>query len=479
MDMEQLAAETIAWHPASFADGTGRVFTWNGGIYRAIAPDAADHVRALLANAHFRALQDRGAIVGARVAPISVPGAAFVLEHPCIPFVTYAHEWAPEMLRDAALRTLEVAEEMLEEGIVLQDATSRNVVFDGSTPVFVDIGSFVRAPNDVLWAPYEQFCATFLFPLVLADAGCGDAARALLAAHPDGIPLETFTTILPMRARARRPLRYAARRWSAQLAAWIEAWGFDARLRAFAADVARTADLARGRRRIFASLRRELEGLSFSRVRSLWSTYETMDLPHRNDAADVRKEAVVAEALERLRPSNIMDVGCNAGRYALRAAHVIPAARIIAMDNDAAAVAACYASERIARANILPVVMDVLNPSPARGWCGRECPPATERLRADAVLALAILHHLSIVRRQGFARALDALEAFASDHVIVEFVGPRDPMVARLMRQSRFTFPWYTEEEFLRTVHARSPAVTIADPHAPDRRLVSYAIPHR
>lgn len=474
--MEQLAAETIAWHPASFADGTGRVFTRNGGIYRAIAPDAADHVRTLLANARFRALQDRGAIVSARVAPISVPGAAFVLEHPRIPFVTYAHEWIPEMLRDAALRTLEVAEEMLGEGIVLQDATPRNIVFDGTNPVFVDIGSFVLAPNDVLWAPYEQFCAMFLFPLTLAASGREDISRTLLFAYPDGIPLDVFSRALPVRGKMQHSIRYLQHRLSARVAQWLERRGLGERVRTAAERTARIADLPRARQRFFASLRREVESFSFPRVASTWGTYDADDLPHRGATQDVRKEAAIVALLQRIRPSSIADVGANAGLFASRVVHRFPGVRVVAMDADATAVDACYARARAAGTALHPAVVDVLNPSPAFGWCGREYASATERLRADVAMGLALIHHLAIVRRQGFDRALAAIEAFGGRAVIVEFVGPDDPMVIRLMRQSRFAFPWYTWDTFMRTIRTRGVVIDIATPHAVHRRLIAYAI---
>jgi hypothetical protein len=49
--------------------------------------------------------------------------------------------------------------------------------------------------------------------------------------------------------------------------------------------------------------------------------------------------------------------------------------------------------------SILPLVMDLTDPSPALGWQGRERRALTDRVRPDIVLCLALVHHLAIASR--------------------------------------------------------------------------------
>ena len=71
------------------------------------------------------------------------------------------------MLRDAALLQLDLSRAALAEGVLTKDATSYNVQFDGSRPVFIDLGSFERLVPGEPWAGYRQFCELFLNPLYL------------------------------------------------------------------------------------------------------------------------------------------------------------------------------------------------------------------------------------------------------------------------------------------------------------------------
>jgi hypothetical protein len=97
--------------------------------------------------------------------PIS--GAAAVLEHERIPFVSYPYEWTFAMLRDAALLQLELLRRALDEDLTLKDSSSYNVQWRGAQPVFIDVGSFERLRPGEPWAGYRQFCMLFLNPLLL------------------------------------------------------------------------------------------------------------------------------------------------------------------------------------------------------------------------------------------------------------------------------------------------------------------------
>ena len=84
------------------------------------------------------------------------------------------------MLRDAARLTLDVLDACLAKNFVLKDATSFNVLFEGTVPRLVDIHSIEPRVEGSLWAGYAQFCRAFLFPLLLASYKSLDPRPLLL-----------------------------------------------------------------------------------------------------------------------------------------------------------------------------------------------------------------------------------------------------------------------------------------------------------
>src|SRR5207249_3688567 len=128
---------------------------------------------------------------------------AGVLRHEQIPFVSYPYEWTHGMLRDAALLTLDLILESLDEDLMLKDATPYNVQFRGSAPVFVDLGSWERLEPGEPWAGYRQFCMQFLYPLML-QAYRGIPFQPWLRGSLEGITPAQARSVLSFRDRFRK-----------------------------------------------------------------------------------------------------------------------------------------------------------------------------------------------------------------------------------------------------------------------------------
>lgn len=72
------------------------------------------------------------------------------------------------MLHRAALATQTMNETLLDDGWELKDATPRNLLLGGTRPAFVDhFRPSRRAPGQLGWRAYGQFCLTALIPLLL------------------------------------------------------------------------------------------------------------------------------------------------------------------------------------------------------------------------------------------------------------------------------------------------------------------------
>jgi SAM-dependent methyltransferase len=156
-------------------------------------------------------------------------------------------------------------------------------------------------------------------------------------------------------------------------------------------------------------------------------------------------------------PGLVLDLGANDGRYARLAAR--HAAYVVAVEQDPAVVDQLYATLRAAdERNVLPLVMDLADPSPGGGWRGVERAGFAARARADLVLALALVHHLAIGRNVPLAEVVDQLAAACvpGGRLVVEFVHPDDPMARRLLaNRPAGLFDDYRPEEFARLLAAR------------------------
>jgi hypothetical protein len=112
-------------------------------------------------------------------------------------FPSYPYEWAPEMLHSAAIHTLHLAEEALNLGCRLKDATPYNIMFEGPRPVFLDLLSFHPGePLDPLWLAQAQFIRTFVYPL-LAKRYFGIEIHEILLGHRDGLAPERMLRLCP------------------------------------------------------------------------------------------------------------------------------------------------------------------------------------------------------------------------------------------------------------------------------------------
>ncbi|MDP9482851.1 MAG: SAM-dependent methyltransferase, partial [Chloroflexota bacterium] len=340
-------------------------------------------------------------------------------------------------LRDAALLTLDAQALAFEGGFTLRDATAYNVQFRAGRPVLIDTLSFERAKPGRPWAAYRQFCEHFLAPLALMarrDVRCGLMLREFI----DGIPLDLAATLLPGRTRlnpgllshvhlhARAQRRYAARTEAGAAAA---TGGTLSPLR---------------QRALIDSLRRTVEGLRWEPAGTEWADYA--ENTSYGDEAARRKDELVRAFLRDAPGDRVWDLGANTGRFSRIAADL--GRRVVAWEIDPAATELHYRRVRAdGTTSILPLVLDLGNPSPGLGWANTERRSLLDRADADVVLALALVHHLAISRNVPFERLAEFFAGLAPG-LIVEFVAKDDPMVRRLLATREDVFPDYTIEAF-------------------------------
>lgn len=314
-------------------------------------------------------------------------------------------------------------------------------------PVFVDLTSIVPQDPHLLWIAYDQFCRFFLYPLALHSVGLGRVSRALLLDAINGISEEELRRLLPSGTSLRMPW-LVSRVYMPRLAlAMIRRLSND---RALGEWSKRLSPTTGARRAFYRSLQKDTQMVSLSNQRSRWAGYYADVQSFFRPADFDPKQATVARILQERRPKTVVDIGCNQGGYSVLAAQA--GARVTAFDTDEDSVGLLYDLTRNEKLNILPLVMDVLNPTPACGWRTMQFPSATQRFRSEMALALALVHHLAITQRQTFERIVPALADYAGKWLLTEFVPLDDPRSKELLATHRRDMSWYSLEGFVQAL---------------------------
>jgi ribosomal protein L11 methylase PrmA len=430
-------------HPASFRDPSGFIFTRGGVLYRQVQSGYREHYDRLISTGLLGALVRHDWIVAHEEVSIepAAPGAYKILRPATVDLVSYPFEWSFSQLKDAALLTLRVQACALEHGMVLKDASAYNVQFHSGRPIFIDTLSFENHVDGQPWQAYRQFCQHFLAPLALmakVDIRLGQ----LLRVHLDGIPLDLASRLLPRRTWLTPGLAMHLHAHAAAQRRYAGAFAPGGRSTlATGARVSRT-----GLAGIVDSLQRTVGALDWTPAGTEWADYESTH--GYGDEAHAHKRMLVTRFFESISPAprRVLDLGANTGLFSRLLAAT--GATVVSADGDPAAVERNY--RRVVQERtpgLLPLLVDLTNPTSGLGWAGEERTPLTARVSADATLCLALVHHLSIGNNVPFDRLAGWLAATAPV-AIVEFVPKDDPQVQRLLASREDVFADYHAAAF-------------------------------
>jgi ribosomal protein L11 methylase PrmA len=339
------------------------------------------------------------------------------------------------MLKAAALLQLELMNCILPSGFMLKDATPYNIQFIGTEPKFIDIGSFEPYQEGAPWNSYAQFCRMFLNPLLLQSL-TGVGYQTWLRNSLDGIDPNELGRVLSLRSKMRKVvfLHVVLQSWlNRKFAANSSASQLQAHRRVQKIDVSGMIN----------SLKRDITRLHPRGVDSPWVNYgETNTYDSKTTEL---KQSFVERILSSAKPSMVWDLGCNTGLYSKIAAK--HADWVIAMDSDASTVNVLYREVRDRHRNILPLVIDLLNPSPDQGWSQLERRGLAYRGPADFVLCLALVHHLALRGNLPIPLLIKWLSQVTRGGII-EFVPKTDDMVQNLLRWRKDIFEDYSQIAF-------------------------------
>ena len=432
--LHNIPANEQRWLTESFVDPNGRVFEWHGEIYRTMEPDFAARWKDLTDQGVIATLIRDGLLIESELTNLTTESGKTVLRHRRVPVVSYCYEWVPSMLKDAALVTLDLCIRLAEKGLTLQDGHPWNILFEGIKPVYIDATSIVPVRDDILWAPYQQFCNFFLFPLYLYAAGRDRVARWLLRDYLGGVTDDDLLAALPISFRLLHPQRtlgVAAPRLLGKLFEHLPADLQDRFL-----SISKVANSGPGsaklKIRFLESLRNKIDHLKVTLGRSPWARYYgTADKNYFQTELSPgdwqQKQEAVENLLTEILPKNVLDVGANTGQYSALAA--AKGARVTACETDVGALALCHGHAKKNGWNILPLAVNVFSASPTPGRGGVPCPAPLDRLRSDFVMGLAVIHHVVAIQRMPIARISEIFTALSNRWLLLEYVPPLKPKI--------------------------------------------------
>jgi len=423
---------------SSFRDPNGFLFTANGKLFRQINQSYEANFSQLINSGLYETLTKTGLLIQHEETNLSppAPDLAFkVIQPKELPFISYPYEWSFSFLKDAALSTLIIQNIALEAGMNLKDASAYNMQMVDGKIALIDTLSFEIYQVGSPWVAYRQFCQHFLAPLALM-AYTDIRLSQLMRIYIDGIPLDLASRLLPshtwlnfglfthIHLHAKAQQKFANRK--------------DTRIPL--SNKISKQSLAG----LIESLETTINKMDWKPGGTEWGDYYSMT--NYNDTAFKFKKDIVSSWVNHIKPKFVWDFGANDGTYSRIASD--KGIITVAFDIDPTAVDKNYRQIKSTKDfNLIPLVLDLTNPSPSIGWHNKERDSLLERGPADLVIALALIHHLAISNNVPL-ESVASFFAAAGKWAIVEFVPKSDSQVKHLLSTRKDIFDFYYEESF-------------------------------
>ncbi len=442
--------------PNSFRDPCGFVFEYEGDIYRFVFKYLEKNWQSFVESGLFFDLQEKGYLQPSKILQLDdyrifspeINNAIALVKHERkIPCISYPFEWPFSMLKDAALFHLDFLEACLDKGFITKDGTPYNIQFEGVRPIFIDILSVAPYISGNVWFGFNQFLQQFLFPLLLmSNKNIPFFPR--LRFKLEGIDIYTVKKFFHL-TDIFKPGVFSYIFLPLIFQKIFSSFSESIREKIFSSGIMDKRAILKNT----SHLKKLVNSLSVSKKQlSLWKDYEENNSYSQNEKS--LKHEFIVEAMKVVRPDTILDLGANAGEYSIICSPY--AKNIIAIDSDQEAVDILY--DRLKEKgikNILPLVVDIINPSPNLGWKLKEYPSFFERVKPDTVFCLALVHHIVIGNNVPIEDFVEWLEGLAPN-IIVEFVSKDDPKVKILLRERNDIYPDYNKDFFEHCIEKRA-----------------------
>lgn len=416
---------------SSFKDMDAQVFVSENKVYRKIFKSYKNTYSKLMESGLYNRLQELGLLIPHR--EIESSEDCIIIEPENV-FISYPWEWCFSQIKDAALATLEIQKIALEYNMSLKDANFFNIQFRNNKPVLIDTTSFEEYTEGEPWYAYRQFCENFLTVLSLMSL-VDFRLRDLIISNLDGIPLDLASKLLPFRTRFNPGLFMHIHMHSKFQNKYSDNQ-----------KKINTGKISKEQLKIFIdNLYSVVSGINPPASKTEWGEYYN-STNYSDESFEIKKN-LVKSFVDYVKPSVSIDFGANNGEFSRLIAE--SCGKVLSLDIDETAVEYNYNKAKQNREqNIIPLVYDILNPSPAVGFENKERKDLVTRTgRVNLVCALALVHHLRIGGNIPFEKQAEFFNTYGK-FLIIEYVAKNDSKVEGLLLNRKDVFEDYTLESF-------------------------------
>ena len=408
-------------------DPNGSLSIGDGEVRRRVTPDLFKTFR------DFESSSTLDKLHGAGLVRTEVSSEVdHVLAHEFVPFVTYTQEWTLEMLRSAALCTLDVALVLSEAGYRLHDAHPWNVTFHHGQARFLDFSS-IRPGTTLTKGWVNEFFSTFYLPLWLRT--------------------KYLTKLSQMVAREGSPVGgvLGPSATGRQIFSRKHLGGLALRYHSLALGLAQKQQPTEALRR----LRNHVSSMRLPGPKSEWGTYEAPGGAYDDLERYGEKALAVRSVFESLRPGRLIDIGCNRGWFSGLATSF--GHDVLGIDLDENALNASWASGTPTKLGFDLAHLSIMWPTPRQGLLAQQ-PSSFERWRSDTVIMISVAHHVVLRQKLGFEGIAAISRAFGARNFIIEWVPAGDFYVRKWPEKLGVEIPeWYREDHFVETISSLYP----------------------
>lgn len=433
---------SVFLHESSFRDNCGYIFVKDGVVYRRINIIYKDAYDKLMNSGLYQKLVEENLLIKHEIVEIQDfwdKNSYLTIKPEQLNFISFPYEWCFSQLKDAALATLKIAKIALEYGMVLRDASAFNIQFVNNKPVLIDSLSFGINYNKP-WVAYGQFCRHFLAPLLLAKYVDLRLIK-YFSNEIDGFPLDLTSKLLPYKTKFNFSTFIHIHLHSKTITKYNDK-----------KTIGKKKDYnlsVNSLNALYSSLFNKIFSLKTSSKKNTeWASYYD-DFSYNNNAFINKKQKVQEFLIKSKQYSEyLVDLGANDGEFSRIGLN--EGFFVISSDIDYGACEINYQKTKINNEqNIIPLLTDLSNPTPAIGFNNTERNSFINRIseKQPVILALALIHHLSISNNLPFNKTASFFASLGKA-LIIEFVPKFDSQTQKLLVSREDIFDYYSKENF-------------------------------
>lgn len=411
-------------------DPTGFVFKYDNRILRAINNSAKSDVLYLFESGAVEELNKLNLIPKTTISDFVLEDYDLVLKHEKIDVVIFPTEWSFAMLKDAALLVIKVNNVLKKYNFETRDTHGYNILFHYSHAKYVDFGSFGRKTTKKYWSGRDNFREFYFYSLYIWSKGSSFLAKPFLINDGKYVNTKDYDFFIYKYSFARLlPSKYLERFfYYLRLLRNLQKFDVDEIL------IVKKEKLKRRLLRIlmmfskrglipnnhtnFNRLERRIKKIKFPKILTEWGDYHS-NLSETELFSDGSRFNLIVEQIKRLNINRVFEIAGNQGLLAEELSKSVPT--VICSDIDERAVDHMYLRTKNLEAKVYPVLLDFLSPINLSLYYS-DSYSAIKRYKAEAVLALALTHHLILTRKTPIDTIFEALSIYTDRYLLVEFM---------------------------------------------------------